>query len=119
MAHVSLQFDGADVLIRHFPEDSRSQAEAWIEKETGFRVELVEKSHYFPEDYVMRDAVDVGHAPCPGRNSSLAEKGNCILLALYRLIGSPDLPLALEGVIGSADSSRPRVRPDRGRVRLI
>ena len=100
MAHVSLQFGGADVLLRSPPEDFRSRAEAWIEKETGFRVELVEKANYFPDDFVMRDAVDVERAPFTGRNSSLAEKGNCISLAMYRLIGSPDLPPTLRASSG-------------------
>ena len=67
----------------------------------------------------MRDAVDVEHAPCPDRNSSLTGKGNCIPLALYRLIGSPDLLRILESSIGPVDSSRPKVRSYRECLRLI
>ena len=38
LAHMSLQFDGADVLIRPFPGNFRTKAETWIEERTGFRV---------------------------------------------------------------------------------
>ena len=44
LAHMGLQFDGADVLVRPFPDNFRSQAETWIQKRTGFRVNLVEKN---------------------------------------------------------------------------
>ena len=43
LAHMSLQFDGSDVLVRPFPGNFRAQAETWIEDRTGFRVGLVEK----------------------------------------------------------------------------
>ena len=38
LAHMSLLFDGADVLIRPFPGNFRTQAETWIEERTGLRV---------------------------------------------------------------------------------
>ena len=91
LALLSLQFDGADVLLRPFRDDFGPRAEAWIEGETGFRVALAEKTHRFFGDYVARDAFDVEEAPCPGRNSPLKEKGNCILLEMYRLAGHPDM----------------------------
>ena len=91
MDHISLQFDGAEIAMRPFPPDFKGSAELFIAKKTGFKVNLVEKSHHFLLDLVIREAITSGRIACPDAKSPLFEKGNGILLAMFLLEGDEDL----------------------------
>ena len=65
LLHMSLQFDGADVSILPFPDNSRPLAERWIAERDGFSVNLVEKKHTFSADYVTAEALEVENADPP------------------------------------------------------
>ena len=119
LTHMSLQFDGADVAISPFPDNFRSQAETWIEERTGFRVDLVEKKHFFFAEYISMDAVEISNSPLPPRNSPLRKPGNCILLALYRLAGNQEMARVLEDVLQVRGNVQPVTRSYRECIDII
>ena len=119
LTHMSLQFDGADVMIRPFPDNFRPQAETWIEERTGFRVDLVEKKHFFFAEYITREAVEISNLPLPPRTSSLRKPGNCILLALYRLVGNQEMAKVLEEVLLVRGNMQPVVRSYKECLEII
>ena len=89
--HLSLQFDGADILMKPFPSGFKSSAESAIKERTVYKVNLVEKMHSFFIDGIIRDATAVGRYSQPPPTSVLYEQRNCILLAIYRLVADEDL----------------------------
>ena len=119
LLHMSLQFDGADVLIRPFPDNFRSMDERWIEQNTGFQVNLVEKKHIFFADYVTREAVEVENAAPPPYDSMLGKPGNCILLAMYRLVGNPELARIWDDVIRNDCGPQPAARSYKECLKLV
>ena len=89
--HISLQFDGAEISMRPFPMDFKCSAEKFISEKTGFKVNLVEKTHKFLLDLVSCDAESIGRIQVPDARSPLYEQGNSVLLAMYILEGDIDM----------------------------
>lgn len=78
-----LQFDGPDVLIRPFPNNSRPIDERWIEEKSGFRVNLAEKGRDFFSEYVTVEATDVEtaaplHTTQYSGNQEIVSRWQCI-----------------------------------------
>ena len=119
LLHMSLQFDGADVSILPFPDNFRPLAEKWISSRTGFSVNLVEKKHTFFADYVVREALDVENADQPPYGSVLGKPGNCILLAMYRLSGGPEMAKVMEEAIRSKGGRQAPTRSYSECLRLL
>ena len=57
LQHLSLQFGGGEILLAHFPENSKSPAESAIKAKSGFDVNLVEKEHRFSLENVSVTAI--------------------------------------------------------------
>ena len=89
--HISLQFDGADILMRPFPPNFKTGAEEAIKARTGYDVTLVEKHHEFFTDAVINKAAEVERYAHPPQSSVLYDQGNCIILAIYRHVGDVDI----------------------------
>ena len=89
--HISLQFGGAEIAIRSFHMGFKKSAENFIDEKTGFKVNLVEKTHKFLLDLVICDAESIERIGIPDAMSPLYEQGNCILLSLYLLEGDTDI----------------------------
>ena len=45
--HLSLQFDGADILMKPFPSGFKASAESAIKERTGYKINLVGKMQSF------------------------------------------------------------------------
>ena len=110
MDHISLQFDGAEVVMRPFPADFKSSSEIYIAKKTGFTVNLVEKSHKFTLERVISEAIAIERIARPDARSPLFERGNCILLAMFLLEDDKDLCGTYEDVARNRAIAGPPVR---------
>ena len=90
LEHISLQFDGADVMISPMPDDFEKSAEDAIYRKKDFKVKSVEKRRKFLLELLIERATstELNTDPIPG--SPLYDRGNCILLAIYRLMGDSD-----------------------------
>ena len=89
--HISLQFDGADILMRPFPPNFKTGAEEAIKTRTGYEVNIVEKRHEFFIDAIIDKAAEVERYTHPPQTSVLYDQGNCIILAIYRHVGDVDV----------------------------
>ena len=95
--HISLQFDGADIRLNPFPDCFKNEAKSYIEKETGFSVNLVRKEHLFFCDFLTRVAVEVLDCPFEIESPKWLLPGNCIPAAIARIFaGSPTTAEILE-----------------------
>ena len=80
--HLSLQLDGADVIMKPSPSGHKASAESAIEERAARKANLVEKMHSFSLDVIIREATAVDRYSQPPPTSILYEQGNCILLAI-------------------------------------
>ena len=83
MDHISLQFGGAEVLMRPFPADFKNSAEIFAARQTGFTANPVGNPHKFLLGRVISDAIAIERIARPDAKSPLFERGSCILLAIY------------------------------------
>ena len=85
--HISLQFDGAYLLMSPMPDDFKKSAEEAIYRKTGFKVNLLEKRRRFLLEVLLKRATEVERNTDPTPGSPLYDRGDCILLSIYRLVG--------------------------------
>ena len=110
LEHISLQFDGAEVLMDSFPPDFKGSAERAIARDTGFSVCLSEKRHFFAGDEIAISAVSAYQSLDPPCGSILYEPGNCVILALYRVRDDKDFLDVYETVARNRPTCERKVR---------
>ena len=71
--HISLQFDGADIMISPPPPNFREDAQLYIFRQCGYNVNLAEKEHYFFGDYLAILGAKKIPAPPPNKHRFLAD----------------------------------------------
>ena len=110
LEHLSLQFDGAEVLMDSFPPDFKVSAEDAIARDTGFIVSLSEKRHFFAGDEIVISALSAYQSLDPPSGSILYEPGNCVILALYRVRDDKDFLEVYETVARNHPTGERKVR---------
>lgn len=91
LVRISLQFGGGEILLMPFPENSESSAESAIKEKSGFDVNVAGKAHRFPIGHVFTSEVPVERRAKPRVGSIPYDNGNCMILSIFRLVGSSDL----------------------------
>ena len=106
LQHLSLQFEGGEILLMPFPENSKSSAEAAIKEKSGFGVNLAEKGRRFFLGELYGSAIRAERLESPITGSIIYECGNCIILSISRLVGDSDLCQSSDEVARKQPSSR-------------
>ena len=119
LLHLSLQFDGAEILLNPYPVDSKSSPGAAIRDKSGFEVNLVEKHRKFPLHYVVLAPISAVRRDSPPIDSILYESGHCVLLSIFRLVGDAELHGSITDAAGSSPASVRKVRTYMQRITLL
>lgn len=79
LEHTSIQLDGADVIIRQSPNNSKPSAQAAILAWGGYAVNLFGRKHSFLIGNVVNGPFSAGRDAAPAYKSALYYIGKCAL----------------------------------------